>query len=169
MNSVLPFNPQSTGPVLPLPGKKRWQPLRTGVVEIFFYDVEEFWFIDGHIVYRGNNGAGKSKLLALTLPFLFDADLSPFRVEPDGDRPRRWRGISSWGGTTPRRICLGRVRARRRGRQQPVRHPRVRTGSDRRPRERGKLVLHHRWKPCRSGLLIHHARKSRASPNAAER
>src|SRR5947208_12330453 len=23
MNSVLPFNPQSTGPVLPLPGKKR--------------------------------------------------------------------------------------------------------------------------------------------------
>src|SRR5882757_613782 len=89
MNSVLPFNPQSTGPVLPLPGKKRWQPLRTGVVEIFFYDVEEFWFIDGHIVYRGNNGAGKSKLLALTLPFLFDANLSPFRVEPDGDRSKK--------------------------------------------------------------------------------
>jgi len=89
MNSVLPFNPQSTGPVLPLPGKKRWQPLRTGVVEIFFYDVEEFWFIDGHIVYRGNNGAGKSKLLALTLPFLFDANLSPFRVEPDGDRTKK--------------------------------------------------------------------------------
>jgi uncharacterized protein (TIGR02680 family) len=89
MNSVLPFNPQSTGPALPLPGKKRWQPLRTGVVEIFFYDVEEFWFIDGHIVYRGNNGAGKSKLLALTLPFLFDANLSPFRVEPDGDRTKK--------------------------------------------------------------------------------
>lgn len=89
MNSGLPFNPQSTGPVLPLPGKKRWQPLRTGVVEIFFYDVEEFWFIDGHIVYRGNNGAGKSKLLALTLPFLFDANLSPFRVEPDGDRTKK--------------------------------------------------------------------------------
>lgn len=89
MTSVLPFSPQSTGPILPLPGKKRWQPLRAGVVEIFFYDVEEFWFIDGHIVYRGNNGTGKSKLLALTLPFLFDANLSPFRVEPDGDRTKK--------------------------------------------------------------------------------
>ena len=89
MNAVVPFNPQSTGPALPLPGKKRWQPLRAGVVEIFFYDVEEFWFIDGHIVYRGNNGTGKSKLLALTLPFLFDANLSPFRVEPDGDRTKK--------------------------------------------------------------------------------
>lgn len=89
MNSILPFNPQSSGPTLPLPVKKRWQPLRAGVVEIFFYDVEEFWFIDGHIVYRGNNGTGKSKLLALTLPFLFDANLSPFRVEPDGDRTKK--------------------------------------------------------------------------------
>jgi uncharacterized protein (TIGR02680 family) len=89
MNAVLPFNPQSSGPALPLPGKKRWQPLRAGVVEVFFYDVEEFWFIDGHIVYRGNNGTGKSKLLALTLPFLFDANLSPFRVEPDGDRTKK--------------------------------------------------------------------------------
>jgi uncharacterized protein (TIGR02680 family) len=89
VTSVLPFSPQSSGPALPLPGKKRWQPLRAGVVEIFFYDVEEFWFIDGHIVYRGNNGTGKSKLLALTLPFLFDANLSPFRVEPDGDRTKK--------------------------------------------------------------------------------
>ncbi len=89
MTSVLPFSTQNSGPALPLPGKKRWQPLRAGVVEIFFYDVEEFWFIDGHIVYRGNNGTGKSKLLALTLPFLFDANLSPFRVEPDGDRTKK--------------------------------------------------------------------------------
>lgn len=89
MTSVLPFSPQSSGPALPHPGKKRWQPLRAGVVEVFFYDVEEFWFIDGHIVYRGNNGTGKSKLLALTLPFLFDANLSPFRVEPDGDRTKK--------------------------------------------------------------------------------
>lgn len=89
MTAVLPFSPQSTGPVLPLPSKKRWQPLRAGVVEIFFYDIEEFWFVDGHIVYRGNNGTGKSKLLALTLPFLFDANLSPFRVEPDGDRTKK--------------------------------------------------------------------------------
>ena len=78
MTSVLPFSPQSSGPALPLPGKKRWQPLRAGVVEIFFYDVEEFWFIDGHIVYRGNNGTGKSKLLALTLPQADEAWLAEF-------------------------------------------------------------------------------------------
>src|SRR5207249_4842052 len=31
------------------------------------------------------NGTGKSKVLALTLPLLFDAQLKPARLEPDGD------------------------------------------------------------------------------------
>lgn len=38
---------------------------------------------------RGNNGTGKSKVLALTLPFLLDADMSPSRLEPDGDRAKK--------------------------------------------------------------------------------
>jgi hypothetical protein len=33
-------------------------------------DAEEFWFRDGHLLLRGNNGTGKSKVLSLTLPFL---------------------------------------------------------------------------------------------------
>jgi uncharacterized protein (TIGR02680 family) len=74
-----------TAPDLPTPTTTRWQPLRTGLVELFRYDSEEFWFRDGHLLLRGNNGTGKSKVLALTLPFLFDARLSPSRVEPDGD------------------------------------------------------------------------------------
>lgn len=74
---------------LPVPTRTRWQPLRIGLVELFHYDVEEFWFRDGHLLLRGNNGTGKSKVLSLTLPFLLDANLSSGRVEPDGERSKR--------------------------------------------------------------------------------
>jgi len=70
---------------LPQPRLTRWQPLRLGLVELFHYDSEEFWFRDGHLLLRGNNGTGKSKVLSLTLPLLLDAQLKPSRVEPDGD------------------------------------------------------------------------------------
>ena len=53
-------------PALPLPALARWQPLRLGLVELFHYDSEEFWFRDGHLLLRGNNGTGKSKVLSLT-------------------------------------------------------------------------------------------------------
>ena len=74
---------------LPTPARTRWQPLRIGLVELFHYDVEEFWFRDGHPLLRGNNGPGKSKVLSLTLPFLLDANLGSARVEPDGERSKR--------------------------------------------------------------------------------
>ena len=76
-------------PALPEPLRERWQPLRIGLVELFHYDSEEFWFHDGHLLLRGNNGTGKSKVLSLTLPFLFDASLKPSRIEPDGDPGKR--------------------------------------------------------------------------------
>lgn len=79
----------SPPPELPEPRLARWQPLRLGLVELFHYDSEEFWFRDGHLMLRGNNGTGKSKVLSLTLPFLLDANLSASRVEPDGDRNKR--------------------------------------------------------------------------------
>lgn len=75
--------------LLPAPTRQRWQPLRLGLVELYHYDVEEFWFRDGHLLLRGNNGTGKSKVLSLTLPLLLDANLSASRVEPDGDRGKR--------------------------------------------------------------------------------
>lgn len=76
-------------PALPLPMRARWQPLRIGLVELFHYDSEEFWFRDGHLLLRGNNGTGKSKVLSLTLPFLLDAQLKPSRIEPDGDAGKK--------------------------------------------------------------------------------
>ncbi|MDW7745204.1 TIGR02680 family protein [Halomonas sp.] len=74
---------------LPEPQGQRWQPLRCGLVEIFYYDEETFHFHDGRLLLRGNNGTGKSKVMALTLPFLLDGQLIPSRVEPDGDSAKR--------------------------------------------------------------------------------
>ena len=76
-------------PALPEPLQSRWQPLRIGLVELFHYDSEEFWFRDGHLLLRGNNGTGKSKVLSLTLPFLFDASIKSSRIEPDGDASKK--------------------------------------------------------------------------------
>lgn len=90
-------------PPLPEPALPRWQPLRTGLVEMFFYDAEEFWFRDGHLLLRGNNGTGKSKVLSLTLPFLFDASLRSERIEPDGDRGKRMEWNLLMGGAAGER------------------------------------------------------------------
>ena len=35
------------------PQRERWQPLRLGLVELFHYDSEDFWFRDGHLLLRG--------------------------------------------------------------------------------------------------------------------
>lgn len=88
---------------LPHPAKTRWQPLRLGLVELYHYDAEEFWFEDGHLMLRGNNGTGKSKVLSLTLPFLLDASLSPARVEPDADPRKRMEWNLLMGGRADRR------------------------------------------------------------------
>ncbi|TAL91837.1 MAG: TIGR02680 family protein [Rhodanobacter sp.] len=93
-----------TRPPLPEPLRQRWQPLRIGLVELFHYDAEEFWFHDGHLLLRGNNGTGKSKVLSLTLPFLFDASLKSSRIEPDGDAGKRMAWNLLLNGRHDRRI-----------------------------------------------------------------
>jgi uncharacterized protein (TIGR02680 family) len=95
--------PAAVRPALPEPLRTRWQPLRMGLVELFRYDSEEFWFRDGHLLLRGNNGTGKSKLLSLVLPLLFDANLRPARVEPDGDGGKRMAWNLLLGGAYERR------------------------------------------------------------------
>jgi uncharacterized protein (TIGR02680 family) len=93
--------------MLPVPSSERWKPLRAGLVDMFYYDQEEFWFHDGRLLLRGNNGTGKSKVLALTLPFLLDGDLAPHRVEPDGDRQKRMEWNLLLGGKHPSSERLG--------------------------------------------------------------
>ncbi|MFJ8163989.1 TIGR02680 family protein [Streptomyces sp. NPDC096136] len=94
-------------PALPTPARPRWQPLRIGLVDLFHYDVEEFHFRDGRLLLRGNNGTGKSKVLALTLPFLLDGDLGARRVEPDGDPGKRMEWNLLLGGEHPHSERLG--------------------------------------------------------------
>ncbi|MFI5037949.1 MAG: TIGR02680 family protein, partial [Solirubrobacterales bacterium] len=96
----------STRP-LPQPERQRWQPLRAGLVDVFYYDHEEFRFRDGRLLLRGNNGTGKSKVLALTLPFLLDGELSPHRVEPDADPKKRMDWNLLLGGEHPNDERLG--------------------------------------------------------------
>jgi uncharacterized protein (TIGR02680 family) len=93
--------------MLPMPSSERWKPLRAGLVDLFYYDAEEFWFHDGRLLLRGNNGTGKSKVLALTLPFLLDGELAPHRVEPDGDRQKRMEWNLLLGGKHPNPERLG--------------------------------------------------------------
>jgi len=93
--------------MLPAPSSERWKPLRAGVVDLFYYDAEEFWFHDGRLLLRGNNGTGKSKVLALTLPFLLDGELAPHRVEPDGDRQKKMEWNLLLGGKHPNPERLG--------------------------------------------------------------
>ncbi|MEU6098025.1 TIGR02680 family protein [Streptomyces sp. NPDC047079] len=92
---------------LPVPAPGRWRPLRIGLVDLFYYDTEEFWFRDGRLLLRGNNGTGKSKVLALTLPFLLDGDLSARRVEPDADPGKRMEWNLLLGGEHPHPERLG--------------------------------------------------------------
>jgi hypothetical protein len=92
---------------LPAPEIERWQPLRAGLVDLFYYDQEEFWFRGGRLLLRGNKGTGKSKVLALTLPFLLDGDLSAHRVEPDADPKKRMEWNLLLGGDHPHSERLG--------------------------------------------------------------
>jgi uncharacterized protein (TIGR02680 family) len=74
---------------LPSAESTRWRPVRSGLLNLYRYDNEEFWFHEGRLLLRGNNGTGKSRVLALQLPFLLDGETAPHRLEPDGDPAKR--------------------------------------------------------------------------------
>ncbi len=74
---------------LPIPVRERWQPLRIGLMNLFLFEDERFPFADGRLLLRGSNGAGKSRVLAMTLPLLLDGSFKATRVEPDRDSNRQ--------------------------------------------------------------------------------
>ncbi len=75
--------------MLPAPVTSRFQALRSGLINLFKYEQQEFWFEKGRLLVRGNNGTGKSRVLALQLPFLLDGRIEARYVEPDRDPARR--------------------------------------------------------------------------------
>lgn len=76
-------------PQLPVADSGRWQPIRGGLLNIYRYDYEEFRYEQGRLLLRGDNGTGKSRVLALQLPFLLDGETASHRLEPDRDPAKR--------------------------------------------------------------------------------
>lgn len=60
------------------------RPLRAGILNVWEYDDQEFWFSAGRLILRGQNTAGKSKALELLFPFVLDGDTRPQRLDPFG-------------------------------------------------------------------------------------
>jgi hypothetical protein len=70
---------------LPIPCRDRFQPLRLGLYGIWEYEEQEFFFHDGRLILRGHNGSGKTKVLEVSSPFLFDGELTARRLDPFGN------------------------------------------------------------------------------------
>ena len=89
---------------LPEPWRDRWQPLRVGIVNLWEYDLAEFWFADGRLVLRGGNGAGKTKVLELTTLMLLRGEIVAPVLDPFGSQHRtmRYNLLPSGDGDDPR-------------------------------------------------------------------
>lgn len=69
--------------------KDRFQMKRIGFVNFWLYDEEEFEFVDGKLLLRGQNASGKSITTQSFIPFILDGDRTPSRLDPFGSSDRR--------------------------------------------------------------------------------
>ncbi|QAA33568.1 TIGR02680 family protein [Clostridium manihotivorum] len=69
--------------------ENRWIINRTGLVNFWYYDEEEFNFSDGRLLLRGSNGSGKSVTMQSFIPLLLDGNKSPERLDPFGSKARK--------------------------------------------------------------------------------
>ena len=60
----------------------RWKMNRIGFVNFWLYDEEDFEFVDGKLLLRGQNGSGKSITTQSFIPFVLDGDRTPSRLAP---------------------------------------------------------------------------------------
>lgn len=67
----------------------RWQANKIGLVNFWYYDEQEFYFVKGRMLLRGSNGSGKSVTMQSFVPLLLDGNLSPERLDPFGSRDRK--------------------------------------------------------------------------------
>lgn len=67
----------------------RWKMNRIGFVNFWLYDEEDFSFVDGKLLLRGQNGSGKSITTQSFIPFVLDGDRTPSRLDPFGSSDRR--------------------------------------------------------------------------------
>ena len=66
-----------------------WQINRIGLLDFWYYDEQEFEFLDGRMLLRGANGSGKSVTMQSFIPLLLDGNMRPERLDPFGSRARK--------------------------------------------------------------------------------
>jgi hypothetical protein len=77
---------------LPEPSRAdRWQLLRAGVVNLWEFDVAEYWLAGGRAQFVGQNQSGKSTLMALTSLILLAGDLDRQLVDTFGQEHKAFR------------------------------------------------------------------------------
>ena len=69
----------------------RWQMNRIGLLDFWYYDEEEFYFLDGRMLLRGSNGSGKSVTMQSFIPLLLDGNMRPERLDPFGSNARKMK------------------------------------------------------------------------------
>lgn len=69
--------------------KSKWQAYRVGLIDFWYYDEEDFYFLDGRMLLRGSNGSGKSVTMQSFIPLLLDGNMRPERLDPFGSKARK--------------------------------------------------------------------------------
>lgn len=67
----------------------KWRANRIGLVDFWYYDEEEFQFLDGRMLLRGANGSGKSVTMQSFIPVILDGNIQPKRLDPFGSTARK--------------------------------------------------------------------------------
>lgn len=67
----------------------RWIANKLGLVNFWYYDIEEFELSDGKLLLRGSNGSGKSVTMQSFIPLLLDGNKAPERLDPFGTKSRK--------------------------------------------------------------------------------
>ena len=68
--------------------KNRYFINKLGLINFWYYDIEEFELSNGNLLLRGSNGSGKSVTMQSFLPLLLDGNKSPERIDPFGTKAR---------------------------------------------------------------------------------
>ena len=72
----------------------KWQINRVGLLDFWYYDEEEFDFLDGRMLLRGANGSGKSVTMQSFIPLLLDGNMRPGAFGSIWfPAPERWKTI----------------------------------------------------------------------------
>lgn len=66
-----------------------WKINKIGLINFWFYDEQEFYFLNGRMLLRGSNGSGKSVTMQSVVPLLLDGNMRPERLDPFGSRDRK--------------------------------------------------------------------------------